>query len=232
MAAGIGSRISRHLQGQPKCCVKINNTVLIRYTFKLLQSLGIKDIAIITGYADKYILKALEGFEYRHFRNNFFDITNSIASAYFARDFIDENDDLILMNADVFIEKQGFELLLDDKRSPVFLADSTRIEEADYKFAWKDEVLEKYGKELMPDETSGEYVGIAKISKQDIGFFKQSLDKLIQEQKHHFWWEDVFYRNIDKKQVFIKDIKGIFWAEVDYIEDYERIKEYLKEKNG
>lgn len=232
MAAGIGSRISRHLSGQPKCCVTINDKPLIRYTFKLLQSLGIKDIAIITGYADKYILKALEGFEYRHFRNNFFDITNSIASAYFARDFIDQSDDLILMNADVFIEKQGFELLLDDKRSPVFLADSTRIEEADYKFAWKDEVLEKYGKELMPDETNGEYVGIAKISKQDISFFKQSLDKLIQEQKHHFWWEDVFYRNIDKKQVFIKDIKGIFWAEVDYIEDYERIKEYLKEQNG
>lgn len=232
MAAGVGSRISRHLSGQPKCCVDVNGKPLIKYTFELLHSIGIKDIAIITGYADKYILEALSGFDFTHFKNHFFDITNSIASAYFARDFIDENDDLILMNADVFIEKQGLKGMLEDTRSPLFLADSTRIEEADYKFAWKDEKIVKYGKELTPNETDGEYVGIAKILKKDIAFFKQNLEKFIEEQKHHFWWEDVFYRNLDKKEVFIKDIKGIFWAEVDFIEDYERIKQYLKEQNG
>lgn len=232
MAAGIGSRISRHLSGQPKCCVYIKNKPLIRYTFELLNKLDIKDIGIVTGYAQDYILKALDGFKFTHFKNNFYDITNSIASAYFAKDFLDKNDDLILMNADVFIEKKGLEILLNSDESPLFLADSTRIKEADYKFAWQDGKLTKYGKELNEDETSGEYVGIAKISKKDICFFKQNLDKLISQQKHGYWWEDVFYRNINKKPVFIKDIKGVFWAEVDYIEDYERIQNYLKDKNG
>ncbi|ASM37459.1 NTP transferase domain-containing protein [Campylobacter sputorum] len=233
MAAGVGSRISRYLQGQPKCCVYLENEPLIRYTFKLLDSLGIKDIGIVTGYAQDYILKALDGFKFTHFQNPFFDITNSIASVYFARDFIDENDDLILMNADVFIETNGLKTLLESSQSPLFLADSTRIKDADYKFLWDNEKLVKFGKELGENETSGEYVGIAKICAKDVAFFKENLTKFIHSQKHNFWWEDVFYRNIDKKPVFIKDIAGIFWAEVDYIEDYERIKEHVKGKfNG
>ncbi len=225
MAAGVGSRISRHLHGQPKCCVKIENVTLIKYTFKLLYSLGITDIAIVTGYAQEHILKTLKEYKYTHFQNPFFDVTNSIASAYFARDFLD--DELIMMNADVFIEKSGLEKLLKTQKSPLFLADSTRIEDADYKFRWEGGVLKEYGKELSVKQTTGEYVGIAKISKNDIEFFKNELFRLIHEQKHGFWWEDVFYRN-EKKDIFIEDIKGHFWAEVDYIEDYERIKEYLK----
>lgn len=236
MAAGVGSRISRHLSGQPKCCVDIcadtKKKPLIKYTFEMLNSLGTKDIGIITGYAQNHILNALNGFKFTHYTNHFFDITNSIASAYFAMDFLDENDDLILMNADVFIEKKGLEILLKNKQSPLFLADSSRISEADYKFKWKNNKLVKFGKDLNENETTGEYVGIAKISKNDIGFFKQNLAKLIAEQKHDLWWEDVFYQNIAQKPVFIKDIKGIFWAEVDYIEDYERIKAYLEGKNG
>lgn len=232
MAAGVGSRISRHLNGQPKCCVEICAKPLIKYTFELLNSFAIKDIGIITGYAQNHILNALNGFKFTHFTNHFFDITNSIASAYFAKEFLDENDDLILMNADVFIEKKGFEILLKSTESPLFLADSSRIKEADYKFKWKNNKLVKFGKDLSENETSGEYVGIAKISKNDISFFKQKLDKLIGDQKHNLWWEDVFYENIAQKPVFIKDIKGVFWAEVDYIEDYERIKNHLRAKNG
>ena len=61
---------------------------------------------------------------------------------------------------------------------------------------------------------------------------KNRLNKLINKQKHGYWWEDIFYRSITEKTVFVKDINGTFWAEVDYIEDYERIKEYLKAKGN
>jgi len=230
MAAGIGSRISRHLNNQPKCCVKIADEELIKYTFNLLNKKGIKDIAIVTGYNDNYILEALKGFSFKHYKNPFYDVTNSIASAWFAQEFLDNSDDMIVMNGDVFMEEKILDILLNESKSPLFLSDSSRIEDADYKFQWDNEVLLKYGKELSVNETTGEYVGIAKISKDDIFFMKQELNKMILNQKHNYWWEDIFYRNIDKKPVYVKDVKGIFWAEVDYIEDYERIKAYLQTK--
>lgn len=228
MAAGVGSRISRHLQGQPKCCVKIKDTPLIRYTVELLNKKGIKDIAIVTGYAQDFIIDALKGLEYKHYYNPFFDVTNSIASTWFAKDFLQNSDDYIIMNGDVFIEENILDTLLENSRSPLFLADSTRVEDADYRFNYKDNKLVKYGKDISVEETTGEYVGIAKIKKEDIDFMKQKLEELISFQKHGYWWEDIFYRNIEKKDVYIKDIKGYFWAEVDYIEDYERIKKYLE----
>ena len=49
MAAGVGSRISRHLQGQPKCCVDINGKPLTPHTIESLKKEGITNIAIVTG---------------------------------------------------------------------------------------------------------------------------------------------------------------------------------------
>ncbi|MFK5985244.1 MAG: phosphocholine cytidylyltransferase family protein [Pseudomonadota bacterium] len=228
MAAGIGSRISRHLNGKPKCCVKINQLELISYTFALLNKKGITDIAIVTGYAEQCIFDVIKEYQYQSYTNNFFDITNSIASAWFAKDFLDASDDLIIMNADVFIEEKIIDVLLAEKDSPLFLADSSRIEQADYKFNWKDNKLVQFGKQLSIKETTGEYVGIARINSNDIPFMKEKLNQMIKKQNHDFWWEDIFYQSLSEKEIFIHDIKGVFWAEVDYIEDYERIKSYLK----
>ena len=230
MAAGVGSRISRHLNNQPKCCVRINGKELIRHTFETLHKKGITDIAIVTGYAKEHIFKALDGFEYKNFTNPFFDITNSIASAWFAKEFLDGSDEMIVLNGDVFMEEAVLDVLLQKHPSPLFLADSTRKSEADYRFGYQDDILQKYGKELSDEETTGEYVGIAKLSSKDVGFMKEELERFINSQKHSYWWEDVFYRNIEKKPIHIKDIKPLFWAEVDYIEDYERILEYADEQ--
>src|SRR6218665_2773664 len=137
MAAGVGSRISRHLNGQPKCCVRIGDIELIRYTVELLNKKGITDIAIVTGYSESFILDSLKGLNYKAYKNNFYDVTNSIASTWFAQDFLEDNDDYIIMNEDVFIKEKVVDLLLQEKKSPLFLSDSSRIEDADYKFQWK-----------------------------------------------------------------------------------------------
>jgi choline kinase len=48
-------------------------------------------------------------------------------------------------------------------------------------------------------------------------------------EDYNCWWEDVIYRTVDAgEDVHIKDIAGRFWAEVDYIEDYERIKVFVR----
>ena len=52
------------------------------------------------------------------------------------------------MNADVFLEEKLIDYILSQKDSPVMFADSSRKEEADYKFKFENGVLLKYGKEL------------------------------------------------------------------------------------
>ena len=101
---------------------------------------------------------------------------------------------------------------------------------ADYKFYYEDNQLIKFGKELEGEDISGEYVGIAKVSKSFLPEFKERLNNLIKEGKYGMWWEDVLYSFVGERTIYVDDVSGKFWAEVDFIEDYERILEFRKVK--
>ena len=58
--------------------------------------------------------------------------------------------------------------------------------------------------------------------------FSDRLDQMIASQQHGVWWENVLYSLSDQRFIEIRDIGGRFWAEVDYIEDYERISEFVR----
>lgn len=134
----------------------------------------------------------------------------------------------MIMNGDVFMEEKILDIILEDKRSPMMLSDSTRIEDADYRFNWEGELLKRYGKQLTNEETTGEYVGIGRINKEDITVFKQNTIDAVSSEDYNCWWEDILYRTVDEGQnVYVNDVAGVFWAEVDYIEDYERIKAFV-----
>lgn len=228
MAAGRGTRISRHLMGQPKCTVDIGGEPLIRYTVRMLQEHGIRQVGIIVGYAQQAVRDALAGLDVRFYENPFFDVTNSIASLWFARDFLDGDEDMLFMNGDVYMESALLERILADRRSPVMFADESRIKEADYRFRYPNGLLEKYGKDLPDEETTGEYIGEARINAELLPVFSQRLEKMIFSQQHGLWWENVLYAHLEETPVYVADCGGLFWAEVDYIEDYQRILKHTQ----
>ena len=225
LAAGRGTRISRYLSGNPKCTVNIGDEKLIQYTIKMLNKKGITDIAMVLGYRAEVIKEALKEYNIKFYYNPFFDVTNSIASAWFAKDFICD-DDILIMNADVFLEEDLIDYILTKNDSPIMYADGSRKEEADYKFKYKNGILLKYGKELEGEDISGEYVGIGRFSKEFTLKFNEKLKEMIDDQQHSVWWENVVYELSKEQPIKIEDIAGKFWAEVDYIEDYERILQF------
>ena len=222
LAAGRGTRISRFLAGKPKCTVDIGGIPLIRYTVELLKSRGIKDIAISLGYRADVIKEVLKGCGVTYYINPFYDVTNSIASAWFAKDFL-TGDDILIMNGDVYLEAALLDRILEEQESPVMYADESRRETADYKFFYEDGILRKYGKELAGDDITGEYIGIGRFSKDFMPDFLRRMEEMIGRQEHQVWWENVVYSMCSERPVYVKDVGGMFWAEVDYIEDYDRI---------
>lgn len=223
LVAGRGTRISRYLSGNPKCTVEIGEQKLIQYTIDLLNKKGITDIALVLGYRGSVIKEVLKGYNVKYYENPFYDVTNSIASAWFAKDFLKEYDDTLIMNGDVFMEESLLDEILNENRSPVMIADGTRKEEGDYKFGYADGLLLKYGKELTGADVTGEYVGIGKFDKEFMPAFLEKMEAMIYSQNHSVWWENIVYDMVGKQEVYVKEIDGKFWAEVDYIEDYERI---------
>lgn len=230
LAAGRGTRISRYLSGNPKCTVDIGDGQrLIQYTVDLLNSRGIERIGIVLGYKAQVIRDVLAGKSVEFYVNPFYDVTNSIASAWFAKEFMAgglAEEDLLIMNGDVYLEEKLLDRILADRQSPVMYADGSRKETADYKFYYEDGILRKYGKDLEGSDISGEYIGIGRFDSEFLPGFLNRMEEMIGRQEHSVWWENVIYSMTEERPILVEDVAGHFWAEVDYIEDYERILEH------
>lgn len=228
LAAGKGTRISRMIEPIPKCTLPVNGEPLIRHTVKMLKNRGL-DVVICVGYKKEKIYEALKDLDITYFYNPFYDVTNSIASLWFAKKEI--NEDMIIMNADVYISNEILDIVINNENENVLAIDKTRIELGDYFFKTNDNgCLKKYGKELPLKERTGEYVGLAKIEKTFLPCFLSKLEEMIDNQQHNKWWENVLYSftDNDEKMIHTIDVNGKFWAEIDYFDDYERILNHIK----
>jgi choline kinase len=227
LAAGVGSRISREVS-KPKSLLDIGDgTPLIRHTVTLLQQYGI-EVSIIVGYNKQLFFDALEGMQVTFYDNPFYRVSNSIASLWFAKEALIADDDYLFANADVFFEKDILEKLLKSNEEITMLADYRKIEEGDYFFHCENGLVTKYGKELPVSERTCEYVGIAKVGKNYIEHFCKVMIEMVDKEDYKTWWETVLYSHCEEFPIHTLDVAPYFWSEIDYIEDYERIIEYVK----
>jgi choline kinase len=226
MAAGVGSRLSRELS-KPKMVFKIGDTTIIRHTVEMLISNGI-DVAVVVGFMKKFIYAELEGLKVTYFNNPFYKVTNSMASLWFARNFIDSSQDLILANGDVYWEQGLLDKLLKDKHDAVMLSDVSRVDVGDYFFTTENGVIVEFGKDLDRNTRDCEYVGIAKLKSSFIPGFIDRMNALVDDGIYDKWWENILYFHINDYPVHVLDVEGLFWGEIDYIEDYQRIVNYVE----
>lgn len=235
LAAGKGSRISKNIPNIPKCTLDVGGQPLIRKTVEMLVKNSI-DVTVIVGYRYKEIVRVLEGCPVHIVYNPFYDVTNSIGSLWMAQShgLFDGDEDTIIANGDVFWSQEILDFMkakaVDEKM--YMLGDSGRVLDGDYFFGTENGVLKRYGKELTIEERDCEYVGIAWMSSSFVPVFLKRLDEMIDEQSHGKWWEDAIYSISAEHPIPVKDIAGMFWAEVDFIEDYRRILDYIREQTG
>ena len=118
---------------KPKCLINIGSTTLIRRSVDLLASKGISDITVIVGYKSDLIRNELNN-NIAYFENPDFHITNSIKSLWYAKDLLE--GDVLLLNGDLYYEHDILDYAINQTNPVVMLADSTRIDKADYRFGF------------------------------------------------------------------------------------------------
>jgi choline kinase len=231
MVAGVGSRLVKKVRHLPKCLLVFDNETILSRNIRLLKKYGINETIIVAGYHGN-LVKEEVGSEARVIFNPFFRVTNSIASFWFVHKKVDLHDDLIVFNGDVIYQEEVLKTALETNQSPLMLIDTTRIEEADYRLKIQDGCVIDQGKELSNEETSGEYVGIVKMSKDFVPIYLSRVEALVESrEKYNMWWEEALFEIRDEFKIKINtiDVKGFFWAEADYIEDINRIEKWFAE---
>lgn len=223
LAAGKGSRISDNIGPIPKSTLEIEGKPIIRRTVEMLIGEGI-EVAVCTGYRYQNIEDALHGLNVKYFNNPFYDVTNNIASLWFARDFI-KDDDCLILSADVVFNEDVLQLLISARGDLIMVTDSTRIEDGDYFFSKSvDGKIQKYGPDIPLGERDCEYVGLDKISKKYSSDFAETLNRMVVAGETQCYFEYVFFSYIGQENPSLTtlDIAGCTWREIDRIDDYEK----------
>lgn len=238
MAAGVGRRLKALHGDKPKCLINAGHgETLIGRSVRLLQSYGIEDITVITGYESAQVMSHFleeptpgRGITWLH--NPYYATTNSIASLALAEDKLvtaSMKDSVLLLNADLYYEPAVLEQAICSKGRAVMLSDKTRIEDADFRFSVDGRSIKAASNKLSNEQTDCEYVGIARVDVLFLQAFRTRLLDLVAKGNLHIWWESVLYSFMEEGlPIYHQDVEGNWWTEVDDETDYNRLQTRIR----
>jgi choline kinase len=223
MAAGKGSRLGEITQGKPKSFAEIKGIRLIDYNIALLRHHGIKPIIIVTGFCSEAFEKAFDGAPDIEFVfNPFYDHANVIGSFWAGMHRL--KDGFIFIHADSICDPCLFEELIKTPGDIVLPVDRNTYNEEAMGVRCRDGRVVEISKNIPVGEADGEFIGLAKISNSLLPQIKEEAVTVLKNKQYTEYFEAAIQRVIDKQSHNIVTLptNGRFWAEIDFIEDYEK----------
>ena len=232
MVAGKGSRLQPLTLKHPKSMYRLDeNTTLLQRMVRLIKKHDDDaDIVIVTGHMHKSIEEQLEGV--RIYYNPFYEVTNSIASLWFAREELDD-DNVVLIDGDIVMSEQLIKDVLCKKtEKPMVLVDSSIKTDGDYNVEVSGDLVLVMSKEL--DNYYGEYAGVTKLDRISALQMKNEMESMIEEGFYDQWYENSLVQMIFKNDfnLFYSDISNYEWTEVDSVNDLLTAKRIHTQEMG
>ena len=230
LAAGLGSRLKPLTDEIPKCLTEVNGKSIILQTIEVLEKNGIDETIIVVGYLGQSIINKL-GSRYMNMKltylwNNIYDETNSMYSAWLAREYLEKG--ALLIEGDTVFEEFLIQkvLAMPDER-PYWVADRFSPE-YDGSMSITDEHNRIVGLKIVrgklnkyPDNHF-KSTGLLKITPEYGKLFSQWLDDDVKAKNTHIYYDLVISKHLMDAPIFVCDISGKDWTEIDNLQDLDR----------
>jgi histidinol-phosphate/aromatic aminotransferase/cobyric acid decarboxylase-like protein/choline kinase len=109
LAAGMGNRLGKYTKNNTKCMLPINGKTLAERALDALNEAEIHRCIFVVGYKKENVIAFLgnkyKNVEIIYISNDIYDKTNNIYSLYLAKDFLLQ-DDTLLLESDLIFENQ------------------------------------------------------------------------------------------------------------------------------
>ena len=231
LAAGVSRRLYPHTYDIPKCLLEVEGKPIIHYQLEALSDLGVKEITMVVGYHREMLMMNVKRYfpdlNFHFVINHHYFETNTAYSVYEAKEKLDMGH--LLMNADVVYPKELLAKLFHSSYENALAVDVKPCGREEVKVidGGENKVV-AIGKDLIEDHCLGEFIGVAKFSKEFIEHFVNSLKKLIDAGGKNDYFEAAIQPLLDKLNVHYIDVTIYPCLEIDFIEDLESARKLFK----
>jgi choline kinase len=222
LAAGMGLRMKEMGEEIPKGFIRLGKTPIIEHSLKALVSCGIQEILIVTGHKGGYYEKLKETYpEIRTVENNKFADTGTMYSLWCARDFVDS--DFILLESDLIYAPGEIARILNAPYSNcLLLSGTTHAGDEVYVEAIENRVSQISKDRSQVSNSVGEYIGIAKISKNLYSRLNQVAEPQFESKPKLSYDMDCLVQVANESPIHFLCMDGLDWAEIDDLTQLER----------
>lgn len=229
LAAGKGINLHPLTSKTPKSLYKLDyySTILQRMIRCIRKFDAAGEIVVVTGFMHDHILKEVEKENVIIVRNPFYEATGSIASLWFAKQYL-ERGNVVILNSDiVFEDKLAEEIICKETDKPFVLVDSSKQ-------------LGKYNVQIQGNRVCvmskalstffAQYACVTKLDAVSARFLLEQIDATVNNGMYNQLFEDALVQMIFENDfdLYYKDIKDFAWTEVDNVDDLIKAKEVIK----
>jgi choline kinase len=217
LAAGRGSRLG---QG-PKCLCAIGGRPLVEHQLEALEDTGIDSTAIVVGFEQERV-RDVVGDRATYIVNEQYAATNSLYSFLLARDWVER--DVLVFNSDVLFHPQLLYRLQGWGGNALLFDSGSCLEAEEMKVAHRGHWLEKMSKELPPDRSQGENVGLLRLGRSAARHAFSAAESTVANGGRRDWLASAINQVARAHRFRCLDVAGMPWTEIDFPSDLERAR--------
>lgn len=205
----------------PKCALPVQGRAVIEWQLDALEAAGVDHVTVVAGFGVDRVESLLgqrSGTASTAIcYNPFFEVADNLMSCWIAR--ADMSGDFVLLNGDTLFEPDVLHRLLASPDRPITLATDHKssYDADDMKVQLSGARLIRVGKDLPPESTDGESIGLMLFRGQGAKLFTEQLDQAARDPAAlRRWYLSIIDHLGRGGHVWTQSIAGLDWAEVDY----------------
>ena len=227
LAAGMAKRLRPLTNDRPKCLLTIGGRTLLQRTVEALQSVGITELVVVTGYLrdmiEDYLDSHFPEMNIRYIDNPDYATTNNIYSLWLSREAV-RGKDFLLLDSDILFDPAIIRRVLESEGSSLALNRHPMGEEEMKVVVDSHQQITAISKTCAVSDAIGESVGIEKITADYSAALFRELDQMmIEERLVDIFYERAFERLIAQGHTFkVVDTTDLYSEELDTVEDFRK----------
>lgn len=221
LASGKGTNLYPMTIKKPKCLYMLDErtTVIERMIQSIRKNDLSAEIVVVIGYLGDSIKNELYDLNVKFVVNPFYEITNSVATVWFARDYL-ERENVTIIHGDIVFDDDIIEKYLTKETNyPYVLVDTSYLKEGLYNVVIQDDSVLVMSKKL--ETFDAKYACMTKLDAVSSRLVKKEIETMINTGLYREFFEDSIVQMImfHDFQLYYKDIKSYGWSEIDTVDD-------------